>query len=197
MNQPDNFTALALVESLIDNPFYQSVTIDFDQDPVQRRNVLASYFQYSMAEARRTGRCVVGPASAAGAALWSLPRPLDVEIMESAAKKQFIATVLGPRGVENYHRIVEFMSSRIAPVVPSGAWYLSILGVHPMAQARGAGARLLVPTMAEAKAAKVICYLETFAPRSLPFYERIGFKVVATHLEPTTNLEYYILRQDT
>ena len=121
MNQPDNFTALALVESLIDNPFYQSVTIDFDQDPVQRRNVLASYFQYSMAEARRTGRCVVGPASAAGAALWSLPRPLDVEIMESAAKKQFIATVLGPRGVENYHRIVEFMSSRIAPVVPKVA----------------------------------------------------------------------------
>jgi GNAT superfamily N-acetyltransferase len=66
--------------------------------------------------------------------------------------------------------------------------------VHPNAQGRGTGARLLAPTMQEANDAGVSCYLETFGDRGLPFYERVGFQRIATHVEPTTGGRYHILR---
>ena len=105
-----------------------------------------------------------------------------------------MSTLFGPRGTDNYNRILEFMEAQVHGLMPTDAWYLSILGVHPKAQGRGTGARLLAPTMQAANDAGVSCYLETFGDRGLPFYERIGFKRIATHVEPTTGGRYHILR---
>ena len=43
-------------------------------------------------------------------------------------------------------------------------------------------------------AAGVSCFLETFGDRRLPFYERVGFKRIAAHVESTTGGRYHILR---
>jgi ribosomal protein S18 acetylase RimI-like enzyme len=98
--------------------------------------------------------------------------------------------------MENYYRIVRYMGPLADRVVPGDAWYLSIIGILPSAQGRGLGATLLAGTLAEASHANVTCYLETFTPRSLRFYERLGFRRVAGHLEPTTNEEYVVMRKD-
>ena len=81
------------------------------------------------------------------------------------------------RGMENYHRIVRYMTALAAQAIPHSAWYLSIVGILPSAQGRGLGATLLAGTLAEASHAHVPCYLETFTPRNLRFYERLGFFV--------------------
>jgi GNAT superfamily N-acetyltransferase len=186
----------ALVESLIDDPFYCAITDDFATDLAARKHALVSYFHYSLAEAERIGRCVVAPDPALGASAWLLPQSPEVHAAESSAKSQYLASVLGPRGVENYYRIVRYMAPLASKVIPCGAWYLSIIGILPSAQGRGLGAALLSGTLAEASNARVPCYLETFTPRNLRFYERKGFRSVANHPEPTTNKEYVVMLRD-
>ncbi len=190
---PASLSTPALADALIVDPFYLAISADFAHDMARRKAVLASYFGYSMGEAERTGRCLTLDDPALGAAAWLLPRSDAAEAAESAAKRAFLADTLGPLGHANYHRIVDFMSARAPAVVPAGAWYLSILGIAPSAQRRGLGARLLAPTLAEADAAGVPCFLETFTPPSVPFYERLGFRREAAHLEPVTATEYLIM----
>lgn len=186
----------ALTESLIDDPFYWSITEGFGGDLVARKHALSRYFHYSLEEAERTGRCVVAEDPRLGAAAWLLPRPADVDAVESRSKSEFLGSALGSRGKENYYRIVRCMAPLATRVIPQGAWYLSIIGIVPWAQGRGLGATLLASTLSEAARANVACYLETFTPRNLKFYQRLGFRPVANHIEPTTQKEYVIMRKD-
>jgi GNAT superfamily N-acetyltransferase len=187
----------ALVESLIDDPFYWAITEGFGEDLEARKRALGLYFDYSLREAERTGRCVLVPEPGLGAAAWLLPKTPEVQATESQAKSEYLETVLGPKGHQNYDRIVGYMSPLAARVVARGAWYLSIIGISPHAQGRGLGASLLAGTLAEASAKRAPCYLETFTPRNLRFYERLGFSRVAEHLEPLTGKPYVVMLRNT
>lgn len=77
--------------------------------------------------------------------------------------------------------------------MPAESWYLSILGVSPERQGQGVGAALLQPTLAEADARGVPCYLETFGEHTLGFYRRVGFVPAASFVEPLTNARYWVL----
>jgi hypothetical protein len=101
-------SAAALVASLAKDPFYQAITIEAGSTS-QRTSVLEKYFEYSPLEAQRTGRCVVASTDE-GAAAWLLPRTAEVQYRESKEKAAFMAGLLGPRGVANYHSIINFMS---------------------------------------------------------------------------------------
>jgi len=186
-------TTPALVASLIGDPFYQAITVDCGVDIEPRLSVLSRYFEYALQEADRTGRCTVPEDPALGAAAWLLPRTPEVEVAEASAKAAYLAGLLGPKGWDNYRRIIEFMSHRSELVVPLDAWYLTIVGVHPAAQGRGIGAQLVRPTLAEATQAGAYAFLETFTQRSLVFYERIGFVRAAEFVEPTTKAQYVVM----
>ena len=188
--------SVALAEALLEDPFYWAITEGFGNDLAARKHALSRYFHYSLEEAERTGRCIVAPDPRLGAAAWLLPRSPDVDAAESSAKSVHLASVLGSLGMENYYRMVRYMAPLAARVVPDDAWYLSIVGVLPSAQGRGLGATLLAATLAEASRANVACYLETFTPRNLRFYEQLEFHRVADHLEPTTNKDYVVMRKD-
>jgi ribosomal protein S18 acetylase RimI-like enzyme len=58
-------------------------------------------------------------------------------------------------------------------------WYLPWLGVDPSRQRGGLGSRLLERGLARVDADHLPAYLETPNPRTIPFYERHGFEVVA------------------
>ncbi|MBF9220245.1 GNAT family N-acetyltransferase [Hymenobacter ruricola] len=56
--------------------------------------------------------------------------------------------------------------------------YLLALAVHPTARGQGQGRRLLQATMGAMQAPHVPCYLDTQLPEQLPFYQRIGFRLM-------------------
>ena len=110
-----------------------------------------------------------------------------------AEKEAFLQSVLSPKGLANYHSMINFMSPRAPGVVGPEAWYLSILGVAPGWQGKGLGARLLQPTLLEADAAGATCFLETFSTRNHAFYARLGFHSAAAYFEPVSGHAYHIL----
>lgn len=185
----------ALSLSLLPDPFYRAITIEC-ASTAEQLDMLDAYFDYSLLEAQRTGRCVLADVPAHGASAWLLPRSEEIERRETREKHLFMERVLGPLGSARYHAIVDFMAPLAAKHVPADAWYLSIVGVHPDVQGRGLGRTLLSPTLDEATAAGHACYLETFTPENLGFYERLGFAPVADFLEPTTGSPYVIMRRD-
>jgi len=183
----------AAVSALEGDPFYRCITSEFASDDLRRRAALAAYLEYSIAQGRRIGRVVHLEAADRGIAVWVLPQAAEVQDGERLRKRAYLREVLGERGCLSYASIVDYMSARACSVVASDAWYLSIIAIAPEAQGRGYGARLLAPTLAEADAATAICYLETFNPRSMRFYERLGFVTRAEFDEPTTRARYQLM----
>ena len=186
----------ALALSLVEDPFYQSITVEHATSRASQLSVLERYFEYSLLEAQRTGRCVLAADESQGAAAWLLPRSPEVRAVEANAKASAVAEILGPKGSENYHAIVNFMTPLAERHVPADAWYLSIVGVHPNAQGRGLGQALLRPTLEEASSRGKVCYLETFTRTNVFFYERLGFASVAEYSEPMTRSSHVLMRRD-
>jgi ribosomal protein S18 acetylase RimI-like enzyme len=194
-NSPD--TLKALVDSLQFDPFYIAISVAFGDDEVRRREALAHYFDYSMSEGERRGRLIVWPDPSVGAAVWLLPLTSSVSSAEGHAKAAgFLSEVIGAKGAENYHRIIDFMRARASAVIDESAWYLSIVGVAPSAQGHGIGTHLIEPKLADADEAGAICYLETFDDRNQRFYQRLGFSIIETHIEPVTASAYTIMHRE-
>jgi ribosomal protein S18 acetylase RimI-like enzyme len=180
-------TAVAALES---DPFYRSICGGYRHDAVRRRLVLERYFAYSIQEGEDLGRCFHLAERARGVAVWLLPQSAGVQSLAARNKRAFLEQTLDEEGCTNYYRIVEFMKRQAEGVVGDDAWYLSIVAVHPTAQGQGLGRKLLEPTIADADRCAATCYLETFNHRSVAFYERLGFAVVARFEEPTTGSVY-------
>jgi GNAT superfamily N-acetyltransferase len=74
-------------------------------------------------------------------------------------------------------------------------WYLGLLGVSPEWQGRGIGSALLAPVLQRADHERLPCYLETFVPQNVPFYERLGFRVAETGVEPLSRIPFWAMRR--
>lgn len=183
----------ALAEALLDDPFYQAVTIDHAADPARRQQVLAHYCALAMDEAQAVGEVqVAGPH---GAALWITPHATAADkAKHSARRTNGLRQLLGPRGFDQYQRIGASMELQV-PADLHSAWYLSILGIHAAARGHGLAQQLLEPTLAKADEAGAACFLETFNPLSVPFYRRQGFTQAVECLEPVSGASYWLMRR--
>lgn len=186
----------ALADALHPDPFYAALTPEMTDDPAIWRERLRAYFAYALDEAREYGIVEFVRGSNAGAAIWLLPQAPGIAEKLQQTKNAALEKILTPRGFENYRAIIENMTPHAERVVPRDAWYLSILGIAPKLQGRGWGKQLLAPTIARADAQRVPCFLETFSPRTLRFYERAGFRIVAQHAEHITQSDYWIMVRD-
>jgi ribosomal protein S18 acetylase RimI-like enzyme len=181
----------ALAEALLDDPFYQAVTVDHEADPGRRLQVLAHYCALAMDEARAVGDVQV--ADPHGAALWITPHaPAADKAQHSARRTRSLRQLLGPLGIDHYQRICAAMEAQV-PADLHGAWYLSILGVQSAARGQGLAQRLLEPTLARADQAGATCFLETFNPLSVTFYRRLGFTQSVECVDPITGCSYQLM----
>ncbi|WP_167056905.1 GNAT family N-acetyltransferase [Burkholderia sp. Ax-1719] len=181
----------ALALALIEDPFYLAVTVEAQADEAQRLQMLARYCELAIEEARAIGE--VHYAGNDGAAIWVTPEAGHEAIARHGqARSKALEALLGARGYANYSGICEAMAHNV-PAHLDDAWYLSILGIQPAARGRRLAHDLLQLTLGRADRVGATCFLETFNPLSLPFYQRLGFEPEMPCREAITGSPYWIM----
>jgi GNAT superfamily N-acetyltransferase len=187
----DAAVSRALAQALIEDPFYLAVTVEAEADAAQRLHMLARYCELAIEEAKAIGE--VHYAGSDGAAIWITPEAgAEAIALHGQARSNALETLLGKRGYANYSGICETMAQHV-PAHLHDAWYLSILGVQPAARGRRLARDLLQLTLDRADDVGATCFLETFNPLSLPFYQRLGFEAEKPCLEPITGGPYWLM----
>jgi ribosomal protein S18 acetylase RimI-like enzyme len=108
-----------------------------------------------------------------GAALWLPP---GVHFDEDALAALFRHN-LSKDKVENAFALFEQMGE-YHPSEPH--WYLPLIGVDPIFQARGYGSALMKHALQRCDDQKQAAYLESSNPRNLSLYIRHGFEITGT-----------------
>jgi GNAT superfamily N-acetyltransferase len=70
-----------------------------------------------------------------------------------------------------------------------------VVGVIPARHGQGFGRALLRPVIDRADAEGLPCYLETAQPGNVPFYQKLGFGVIADMVEPRSGLRLWTFRR--
>jgi GNAT superfamily N-acetyltransferase len=132
--------------------------------------------------APRLYRVIVGHAFDSGGAQWTDDgravacwRPPDVH-HDDGEIAAIVREGCAPHKLDSLGGLVE----QLDYYRPDGPyWYLSALGVDPVAQGRGRGSLLLQARLDECDVAHLPVYLWSSNERNVPFYERHGFEVQA------------------
>lgn len=190
--------ARALYYALADDPFYQTLEASIqvpggNSIADYRKQAMLAYLDYSMFEAERYGILYIPYDHAHGVSVWSVPLEPQREQERKDRKRQFIQSVMGESSLGCYTRIVSAMAANIVDQLDPACWYLSIVGILPQYQNRGLGAALIEPVLQRADVQGVDTYLETFTPRNVAFYRRLGYEVSAGFDEPETAAHYQVL----
>ena len=185
--------ALALYEALTGDAFYVAMENSASGSPAQRREAMLRYYDYSMQEGRRYGALFATNGRAVGASIWSKPLTGTTSQQMAGEKKGFLRKYMGDRSLAVYEQITTSMNGYTEAVVPLGSWYLSILGIAPPFQGQGLGEALIQPMLEQTDARGCHTYLETFTPRNMRFYEKLGFQEAGAFDEPVTRTRYWVM----
>jgi len=162
-------------------------------DPEVRRRALVPFLTASAADAVRFGASTAAwdRGAIVGVALWLPPGgfPWSMRRKLRATSALLRTALAAPRSFPAFAH-VGAAAEKVHPREPH--WYLEALGVHPRCHGRGVGTALMAGGLARADADRLPCYLETSDPANEPFYRRLGFEVVAPHLEHVTGGPPYL-----
>lgn len=185
--------AQALYDALIEDAFYIALEASVQGRASRRREAMLRYYDFSMREAEGYGELHFSEEPPTGASIWS--RPVDTKQARriAAEKEDFLREQMGQASLDTYRQIVTGMAQRSKAVVPPGSWYLSIVGVAPRYQGQGLGRRLIRPMLDRLDRNGCACYLETFTPRNMSFYRRMGFHEAGRFEAPGTHARYGLM----
>jgi hypothetical protein len=185
--------AESLYESLNTNPFYVALLNPLDENTTDKKDALLKYFDYSMQEADQYGKLFIPKDHDYGVSIWSKPLSASDESNRSNKKKAFIKQNLGNDSLHIYTTVTSSMAEKLQGSIPDTAWYLSILGVRPDYQGQGLGSELVRNVLRDTDNQMKVTYLETFNPKSIKFYQRLGYETLDKVDEPVTGSSYWIL----
>jgi ribosomal protein S18 acetylase RimI-like enzyme len=162
-------------------------------DPQRRRRLLRAFMAASVRDAAEHGHALAahGEDGPLGVALWMPPGTFPL----SAARKARMtpALLLGLTAAGAASPAFLRLGSALESAHPEDpVWYLQAMGVHPRAQRRGVGGRLMAAGLDRADAAGLPCYLQTSDPANIAYYERFGFTVTQPAIETYPDGPTYI-----
>ncbi|HRK52826.1 MAG TPA: GNAT family N-acetyltransferase [Cyclobacteriaceae bacterium] len=181
-----------LYESLINDPFYITLEKSIGRSQLEKKEMMLRYMDYSMVEGEHSGQIFIPAEHNYGVSIWLKPMR-EKEAQLKSDKKEFLITHLGQNAWRCYASIVNYMSLQSAPLIPHNAWYLSIVGLEPTRQNKGLGSGLIIPVLEKTDGMGFMTYLETFTPRNMKFYEKLGYTSIASFNEPITGSPYWIM----
>lgn len=181
-----------LYKALIQDEFYISLAQSVDGSDEEKRAAILKYMDYSIIEGEQFGKCVI-PTGQYGASIWSLPISSNQAISKKKNKKAFLLNHMGQGAWDFYQSVVGFMDTQSDDLIPINAWYLSIVGLHPDFQSQGLGKTLISSILEKADKQGFTTYLETFTPRNMKFYKKLGYKPIGSFYEPTVQQNYWMM----
>lgn len=173
---PDREALVAMmVAGFHDDPLYTWLYPDPDLRPRQ----LAPGFELMLELGEARGDVRATP-DASGVAIWTWPGQV---LLDDDAEGRF-AALLREHAAERADDAVAGMASLAAhePTGPHAT--LHNICVDPRARSRGVGRSLLEPMLARCDADGIVASLDSSTSRNVPFYERLGFEVVAEVVTP-------------
>ncbi|WP_319406606.1 GNAT family N-acetyltransferase [uncultured Desulfosarcina sp.] len=188
--------AESLYDALTEDAFYITMECSVFGGSHQRREAMLRYYDYSMKEARKFGRLYRPTGKAFGASIWSKPVSGELSKQMADEKKAFLKIHMGDANLAKYAQITGGMAEQTETVVPPNSWYLSIVGIAPPFQGRGLGGTLIRPILNMTDKMGLYTYLETFTPRNMSFYQRLGFQEAGAFDEPGVNARYWVMIRD-
>ena len=187
--------SIALYEALQGDAFYSPLEQSI-ADKSFAREAMLRYMDYSMVEGIRYGEVFMPENCLHGVSIWSMPIDQSREAKKTREKKSFIASHMSKNSLETYNAIVGSMSENATTLVDKEAWYLSIVGILPEFQGKGLGMELVNRVLKKTDSLQIQTFLETFTPRNMNFYERLGFRVLDSFYEPNTGSDYWLMARD-
>jgi GNAT superfamily N-acetyltransferase len=172
--------AAVLAASFQDDPG----TAVFEPDRGRRAGILPPFFRTWVAAALADGGDLVVPEGqeVLGVASWFGPERHGpgIAAMEAAG---LAATVeaFGPDATGRLLAMTGELERQHDLLAPWPHLRLDFFGVHPAAQGTGVGTRLIEHGHRRADALGLPCYLETFTRTNVGYYERRGWRVIATY----------------
>lgn len=186
--------AQALYDALQGDAFYTAMENSVSHG--SPKAAMLRYFDYSIDEAERYGAAFFSGTQDCGVSVWARPLDKDVEAEKHQRKMAFLKDHMGGESVATYEAIVAFMSEKSDALIDQAAWYLSIVGVLPAFQGQGLGGGLINEVLMKTDSSGVPTYLETFTPRNISFYQRLGYRAIGRFDEPTSGGEYWLMVRD-
>ena len=162
-------------------------------DPARRRRVVRSFMAATAHDAARSALALVAEDDDGilGVALWMPPGRFPLSALRKARMTPALlrAAVAARAAFPAFARVGTTLE-RDHP--PGSFWYLQALGVHPRAQRRGVGRRLVTPVLTQADHHGHPCHLHTSDPANVGYYRRFGFAVSRPAIEVFTDGPRYI-----
>ncbi|MCC7369413.1 MAG: GNAT family N-acetyltransferase [Chloroflexi bacterium] len=105
-------------------------------------------------------------------------------------------TVLGPEAWERLQELGRATSALHKQVAPDPHWYLALIGVEAYMHGQGVGGEVLAASLEMVDEEGYPAYLETSNERTIPFYERHGFKVGGQIDVPALGMTVWGMRRE-
>jgi GNAT superfamily N-acetyltransferase len=129
-----------------------------------------------------------------GVACWISPaHPTVTAADRDAAGWREAGAAWGAEAFARFQAFAADVAELLAPVGVEPHWYLAWLCVEPSQQGRGIGGTLVRHMTARTDAERVSCQLFTAAPRNVPTYEHLGFRVLQARTLPRAGLRIWVM----
>jgi ribosomal protein S18 acetylase RimI-like enzyme len=165
-------------------------------DPMRRSLLLPAFFTAMSRLAVRHGEAVALGAPLQAVALWLFPdrEPPTEEDFAEAGMGAF-ASQMDAAEAERLASLNSHLDAAHERVMDRPHWYLPFLAVSPGYQRQGAGTLLMRHTLDRAISTGMPCYLDSSDEQNLPFYERLGFRVMEDGVVPGSELRLWSMRR--
>jgi GNAT superfamily N-acetyltransferase len=176
--------------ALVDDPLFVHVLPDPEQRISGVPLMMASLLRIGLAQ----GEVWATPPPIAGVAFWLSPaHPMITDEDRDAAGWREVGAAWGSEAFARFKAFAADIGEVAGPLAAEPHWKLAWLGVEPGQQGRGIASTLVRHVITRADAEGVACQLFTFAPRNVPIYEHLGFRVTRETTLPRSGLWLWVM----
>ncbi len=182
--------AAVLGRALVDDPLCVYILPDAQQRASGVPLLMEMFVRIALAH----GEVWVTPPPIRGVACWLSPAHSTVTAEErNAAGWREVQAAWGREAVDRYYAFIGDRDSAVGSLAPQPHWHLAWLGVEPGHQGQGIGSALVRQMTTRAGAEGMASWLFTFAPRNVPVYEHLGFRVTLETTLPASGLRLWVM----